>query len=749
MEQVKTREARLIEEQTVNEIMSELKSFASTDSNMIESLFFGTAERTFFESPKHGDSMFAPYNRDDLYQKAGDHSIYEDMLNDDQVSVALRLKKDLVIGSGYEFVAEEDNQDDIVDDLNVAFREDPDRPFEDMLDEILTAYEFGFSISEKIFQHRPDGSLTLRNLKTRHPDTWLLYQSPQGEVIKYEQSSSGGDLDVNPRSIIHYINNPRFDNPYGTSDLRPAYEAWFVKRQIIRYLGIFLEKHASPVPVGRFDKNAPVAARDALLKVLKKLQQATALVAPKEVDLQFLESRSNGEAYHKAIALFNLFIGRSLFIPDLLGFTGSETGGGSFALGKEQMQVFFKHIKRRRRILEELINKHIVKPIVISNHGFIDNFPKFQLQPISDSEAIELATTWLEAVKGKVYKPSEQEINHFRSLTKFPEGEVEFEAPAPINPGFGEQSPEQEQSPQDGEPQVNPEAEAEAVDKENQDKKEMKKTYASRGAFDETDGDYSNKVDFDLIESTLNSADKVIQKAARRLIDEIFDDFFERIQKKRIIERKKPELISTMKLKKVGELKKLLKEEFRSVHKKGMEIAKNEIFQSNFATTPLPSDEFLAFLETELFEFIGEWQFAISKGARVALTAAIKNGEPLSSVIQFVNQSSKQEALVSLERFARTKFTEVMNRGRLEFFESAEIVDGYQYSAILDDRTTSICQGLHGKKFKKGTQPIPPLHFNCRSTLIPITKFEKFNPDKKVGARPIESFIKENKGKGF
>jgi hypothetical protein len=90
-----------------------------------------------------------------------------------------------------------------------------------------------------------------------------------------------------------------------------------------------------------------------------------------------------------------------------------------------------------------------------------------------------------------------------------------------------------------------------------------------------------------------------------------------------------------------------------------------------------------------------------------------------------------------------------MNKGRLEFFESTGVVDGYQYSAILDDRTTPICEGLHGKKFKKGTQPIPPLHFNCRSLLIPITMFEEFSPDKKVGKVNIETFIDDNKGKGF
>lgn len=38
---------------------------------------------------------------------------------------------------------------------------------------------------------------------------------------------------------------------------------------------------------------------------------------------------------------------------------------------------------------------------------------------------------------------------------------------------------------------------------------------------------------------------------------------------------------------------------------------------------------------------------------------------------------------------------------------------------------------------------------NCRSTLIPITKFEKFTPTKKINGMSTDKFIEENKGKGF
>lgn len=42
------------------------------------------------------------------------------------------------------------------------------------------------------------------------------------------------------------------------------------------------------------------------------------------------------------------------------------------------------------------------------------------------------------------------------------------------------------------------------------------------------------------------------------------------------------------------------------------------------------------------------------------------------------------------------------------------------YVAVLDNRTTTICRSLNGKVFPVGSGPYPPLHWNCRSTRVPL-----------------------------
>ena len=61
--------------------------------NLLFNLFFGTTEKTEEESAVVAETQFKPWNPDDLWQKSGNYCIYEDMMDDDQISVLVQLKK--------------------------------------------------------------------------------------------------------------------------------------------------------------------------------------------------------------------------------------------------------------------------------------------------------------------------------------------------------------------------------------------------------------------------------------------------------------------------------------------------------------------------------------------------------------------------------------------------------------------------------------------------------------------------------
>ena len=67
------------------------------------------------------------------------------------------------------------------------------------------------------------------------------------------------------------------------------------------------------------------------------------------------------------------------------------------------------------------------------------------------------------------------------------------------------------------------------------------------------------------------------------------------------------------------------------------------------------------------------------------------------------------------DRMACTVTNDVYNRAHLDRYEDSGVVDGVQYSAHIDDRTSEICEMLNGTIWALDDPDIqtPPLHFNC------------------------------------
>ena len=77
------------------------------------------------------------------------------------------------------------------------------------------------------------------------------------------------------------------------------------------------------------------------------------------------------------------------------------------------------------------------------------------------------------------------------------------------------------------------------------------------------------------------------------------------------------------------------------------------------------------------------------------------------------------------DRIARTELTYVQNQAAKDRYEAAGIKK-YQYLAEIDSRTSDICKELNGKEFNFTVSSVgvnmPPMHTNCRSTIIPVVE---------------------------
>lgn len=106
---------------------------------------------------------------------------------------------------------------------------------------------------------------------------------------------------------------------------------------------------------------------------------------------------------------------------------------------------------------------------------------------------------------------------------------------------------------------------------------------------------------------------------------------------------------------------------------------------------------------------------ALKRALYRTLTEGVALGKTLNGmVVGFKKDIAANDKVV--ERLIRTEFNRAINQAILAAYRENG-VDEYEYVAIMDERTSEICQGLNGKRFKvSAAEPgvnLPPMHPNC------------------------------------
>lgn len=155
-------------------------------------------------------------------------------------------------------------------------------------------------------------------------------------------------------------------------------------------------------------------------------------------------------------------------------------------------------------------------------------------------------------------------------------------------------------------------------------------------------------------------------------------------------------------------------------------------------------------LRDKAFLISGVLESGLVNDVRNVMILGLRNGEGISDISSqvvnifapYVGDRRKLEDGRSIsphraETIVRTNYTEAFNSGILN--ESAEIdpggdfIEGFEFSAILDTRTTEVCTHLDTRIFRPDDPSLsrlqPPRHFNCRSILVPVFIDEEINEE--------------------
>ena len=667
-------------------------------------------------SPYYAKSQIAPYNPDDLVTKKGSLEVYEKMLYDDQVKAVLTMKKHAVLSSGWEVSGDDEKK---VEFLKNNFER---IDIESRLFEILSALEYGFSVSELVYE-KSGNEILLKTIKTRAPHSFRFITDSFGNLKQLVQFTNEGEINLPPDKFVIYSYNPQFGDLYGNSDLRAAYRSWFSKDIIIRFWNIYLERFGMPTAVGRYDTAISPAQKDDLKTILKNIQAKTSITLPKSIEVELLEARRQGNAgYMEAIQQHNKMIARAVLVPDLLGY--SETKGGSYALGEKQFDVFLWILEKLRRDLERnVIFTQITRRLIDLNFPDKQNYPMFKFTPLTQENKQELFKIWLEAVKDGAVTPTSEDEEFLRRGLNFPEKQ-----PAQKN-------------------QV-----------------EARKYTARKPNI------YEKKVNFTEIKNTLDEQEHKMMIKAGSIIQKAGQDLIDRIFKQKIIENKDLRAIEDLTLRYMNEFRVLWRDELPKIFKIGERHAKAEVLGKHYQTQTtvgnLEPKKALEYFERQSFRITGTEKERILRGVKDILYTGLKTGKTNAqvrfeleeffaqyTVIQKVRVGNRTTTAAvdtipgRLSTIVRTNYTDAYNQGRLAGFQDPDVKDlvaAYEYSAVLDDRTTPYCQTMDGKIFKANdsewSHRVPPAHFNCRSLLVPILNDEDFKISNWPAIKPAKGF---------
>ncbi|MGQ9455078.1 MAG: phage portal protein family protein [Armatimonadota bacterium] len=367
-----------------------------------------------------------PFSTDDLVGKHG-WAVYERMQHDAQVQACLNIKKSAVLARGWQVHPSSESEEAIRTAEFVQFvLEDMRGSIMDVLANAMDAIAKGFSVMEinyRIIDRPPyDGLIGIASIKSKDPSTFAFETDEFLNIRSLKRVSDcvssaavGRDEFLPPEKFVIYSYNPRYESPYGTSDLRAAYKHYWSKDVLMRFMNLYLEKYGSPTAKGSYRRGTPKAAQEELLRVLERIQQETAIVIPEDVQVELLEAHRGGEAgYLQALEFHDKQIAKAILNQTLMTDEGMRVG--SFALAKVHLEVLKMCLAKLKRDLEETIMREQVIKRLVDYNFRTNEYPAFSLGPLEDRDLESLANAVSKLVGGEVVRPDEVWIREYLGL---------------------------------------------------------------------------------------------------------------------------------------------------------------------------------------------------------------------------------------------------------------------------------------------------------------------------------------------
>lgn len=347
------------------------------------------------------DDTYERYDSEDFNPDDFDLDVYEKMLKDGQVKAGLDIIKLGATARGFTVTGDDEETKKYAEFINENF-ELIRGNVEDVLGEMLTALEYGYSATEKVFDYdSKSGKITLKKMKVLNPHSIKVKTDKFGDIVYVKQYIGSKQIKIKPEKIIWYAHDRKFGNPYGQSVLRPVYKHWFIKDKMYRFANIAYERYGTPLLVGQVQDAKDVGK---MKQLLKRINGLTGLAISGGDDIKAIQG-SNAD-FVGYIEHHDRKIMEGLLVPPmLLGLSRGQ--GGSYAMSSNQFDVFMLRLQALQRDLKALIEEEIIRPLIDLNFPNVKKYPAFNFKPLVDDDREKLARVFQMMIQAQVVAPSE------------------------------------------------------------------------------------------------------------------------------------------------------------------------------------------------------------------------------------------------------------------------------------------------------------------------------------------------------
>lgn len=580
--------------------------------------------------------------------------------------------------------------------LETVMFEELGQSFTKWLGEVLSFFDYGYSLFEIVHQIKVDSEIGphvgIKKIAYRSPKTierWIIDENNELESV--EQIADGdsvyGDARVRnmpAKFLIHFCPEQEGDDYEGMATLRPCYGAWKRKNLFLKLLAAGIEKYSIPTPIGEIPSGQENSEERHLLEKILKVyasNQSNYIIHPEGYKISLQSTTFDALKIREAIEKENQEMVNSVLAGFLLLGQG---GGGSFALSETLSGFFGITLKSAADHISEVISERILKPLIKLNFPDQKLVVTLQADSLINDANKDYADTIASLINSNAIKSDDELEKFLREKYALPVKDEQTEREPEVQSGFSFSEPRY--------------------------RKRAEKMQAIQGRSQER-----------------------ISEAFKKHLTKYFDELVEKLTSKAEMKGQKKyqgllDLSKKPSSEYVNEVQDVVYDEIIAAINAFPEFASDFKF-SEFSKLPASLREKL---KNRIRIQIETQQQDIEKQLMLQYMNSIDSTDSIAQIKKdLIDKKDSTLTSAMFEAGAAALASETVTSAILDTLDDQ--VESWTFIAELDSKTSAICEALNMRTFSHDDPDIerfrPPLHFNCRSVLVPNKKEWKGNPE--------------------